>query len=145
MSKPLFVTPDGASDPPRRYVVKDEEGNVLYMTDLGDPEPEKTATMWAMGQGGWLRGLMKGGSVTQDTGVGPGTDSYLMVYIGRPLYVVPDRTHDPPRRLMVVDEDGNVLYMTGMGEGETEQSATLAAQRLGGWLQGAVKKLKQGN
>jgi len=145
MSKPLFVTPDGTGGPPRRYVVKDEESNVLYMTDLGDLEPEKTATMWAMGQGGWLRGLVKGGSVTQDTDVGPGTDSYLMVYIGRPLYVVPDRTHDPPRRLMVVDEDGNVLYMTGMGEGETEQSATLAAQRLGGWLQGAVKKLKQGN
>ena len=145
MSKPLFVTPDGTSDPPRRYVVKDEEGNVLYMTDLGDPEPEKTATMWAMRQGGWLRGLVKGGSVTQDTGAGMGTDSYLMVYIGRPLYVVPDRTHDPPRRLMVVDEDRNVLYMTSLGEDETEQSATLAAQRLGGWLQGAVKKLKQGN
>jgi len=145
MSKPLFVTPDGTGGPPRRYVVKDEEGNVLYMTDLGDLEPEKTATMWAMGQGGWLRGLVKGGSVTQDTGAGMGTDSYLMVYIGRPLYVVPDRTHDPPRRLMVTDEDGNVLYMTGMGEDETEQSATLAAQRLGGWLQGAVKKLKQGN
>ena len=145
MSKPLFVTPDGTSDPPRRYVVKDEESNVLYMTDLGDPEPEKTATMWAMRQGGWLRGLVKGGSVTQDTGAGMGTDSYLMVYIGRPLYVVPDRTHDPPRRLMVIDEDRNVLYMTGMGEDETEQSATLAAQRLGGWLQGAVKKLKQGN
>jgi len=144
MSKPLFVTPDGASDPLRRYMVKDEEGNVLYMTALGDPEPEKTATMWAMGQGGWLRGLVKGGSVTQDT-AGLGADSYLMVYIGRPLYVVPDRTHDPPRRLIVVDEDGNVLYMTGLGEDETEQSATLAAQRLGGWLQGAVKKLKQGN
>lgn len=141
MSKPLFVIPDGASDPPRRYVVKDEEGNVLYMTELGDHEPWKTATLWAMGQGGWLRGLVKGGSVTQDTGAG--TDSYLMVYIGRPLYVVPDRTHDPPRRLMVVDEDGNVLYLTGLGEDETEQSATLAAQRLGGWLQGAVKKLKQ--
>ena len=141
MSKPLFVTPDGASDPPRRYVVKDEEGNVLYMTDLGDSEPEKTATMWAMGQGGWLKGLVKGGSVTQDTGAG--TDSYLMVYIGRPLYVVPDRTHDPPRRLMVVDEDGNVLYMTGLGKDEKEQSATMAAQRLGGWLQGALKKIKQ--
>jgi len=145
MSKPLFITPDGTSDPPRRYVVKDEEGNVLYMTDLGDPEPKKTATMWAMGQGGWLRGLVEGGSVTQDTGTGHDSDSYLMVYIGRPLYVVPDHTHDPPRRLMVVDEDGDVLYMTGLGEDETEQSAILAAQRLGGWLQGAVKKLKQGN
>ena len=143
MSKPLFVTPDG--DPPRRYVVKDEEGNVLFMTDLGDPEPEKTATMWAMGQGGWLKGLVKGGNITQDTGTGHGSDSYLMVYIGRPLYVVPDHTHDPPRRLMVVDEDGDVLYMTDLGEDETEQSAILAAQRLGGWLQGAVKKLKQGN
>jgi hypothetical protein len=141
MSKPLFVTPDGTSDPPSRYVVKDEEGNVLFMTELGDPEPGKTATMWAMGRGGWLRGLVKGGSVTQDTGAG--TDSYLMVYIGRPLHVVPDRTHDPPRRLMVVDEDGNVLYLTDLGEDETEQSATLAAQRLGGWLQGAVKTLKQ--
>jgi len=145
MSKPLFVTPDGTSAPPRRYVVKDEEGNVLYITDLGDPEPEKTATMWAMKQGGWLRGLVKGGNITNDTGVGLGTDSYLMVYIGRPLYVVPDHTHDPPRRLMVVDEDRNVLYMTGLGEDETEQSATLAAQRLGGWLQGAIYKLKQGN
>ncbi|HUV54687.1 MAG TPA: hypothetical protein VMW03_05735, partial [Candidatus Krumholzibacteriaceae bacterium] len=87
MSKPLFITPDGTSDPPRRYVVKDEEGNVLYMTDLGDPEPKKTATMWAMGQGGWLRGLVEGGSVTQDTGTGHDSDSYLMVYIGRPLYV----------------------------------------------------------
>jgi len=144
MSKPLFITPDGTSDPPRRYVVKDEEGNVLFITDLGNPEPEKTATMWAMRQGGWLRGLVKGGSVTQDTGAGMGTDSYLMVYIGRPLYVVPDRTHDPPRRLMVVDDDRNVLYMTSLGEDETEQSATLATQRLGGWLQGAVKKLKQG-
>lgn len=142
MSKPLFVTPDGTSGPTRRYVVKDEEGNVLFMTDLGDHELGKTATMWAMGQGGWLKGLVKGGSVTQDTGAG--MDSYLMVYIGRPLYVVPDRTHDPPRRLMVEDEKGNVLYMTGLGEGEAEQSATLAAQRLGGWLQGAVKELRQG-
>jgi len=72
------------------------------------------------------------------------TDPYIMVYIGRPLYVVPDRTHDPPRRLMVVDEEGNVLFITGLGEGEAEQSATLAAQRLGGWLQGAVKELRQG-
>jgi len=143
MSKPLFVTPDGTSDPPRRYVVKDEEGNVLFMTDLGDPEPEKTATMWAMGQGGWLKGLVKGGNITQDTGTGHGSDSYLMVYIGRPLYVVPDHTHDPPRRLMVVDEDGNILYMTGLGEDETKQSATLAAQRLGGWLQSEVKKLNR--
>jgi hypothetical protein len=142
MSKPLFVTPDEASMPPRRYVVKDEDGNVLYITDLDDPEPEKTATMWAMERGGWLRGLVKGGSVAQETGAEK--ESYLMVYIGRPLYVVPDLTHDPPRRLMVADEDGNVLYMTDLGEDETEQSATLAAQRLGGWLQGAVKKLKQG-
>jgi len=140
MSEPLFVTPDDAGGPSRRYVVKDEEGNVLYMTELGDPEPGKTATMWAMRQGGWLRGLAKGGRVARDTGTGP----YLMVYIGRPLYVVPERTHDPPRRLMVEDEKGNVLYMTGLGEGEAEQSATLAAQRLGGWLQGAVKELRQG-
>jgi hypothetical protein len=139
MSKPLFVTPDTAGRPPRRYVVKDEEGNVLYMTELGDPEPEKTATMWAMRQGGWLKGLAKGGKVPQDKG----TSTYLMVYIGRPLYVVSDRTHDPPRRLMVEDEDGNVLYITGLGEDEAEQSATFAAQRLGGWLQGAVEKLKQ--
>ena len=45
---------------------------------------------------------------------------------------------------MVVDEEGNVLFITGLGEGEAEQSATLAAQRLGGWLQGAVKELRQG-
>jgi len=139
MSKPLFVTPDESSLPPRRYVVKDEEGNVLYITELGDSEPGKTATMWAMRQGGWLKGLAKGGRVAQDMGADP----YLMVYIGRPLFVVPDRTHDPPRRLMVEDEDGNVLYITGLGEGEAEQSATLAAQRLGGWLQGAVERLKQ--
>jgi hypothetical protein len=142
MSKPLFVTPDEASFQPRRYVVKDEEGNVLYMTELGDPELGKTATMWAMRQGGWLKGLAKGGRVTQDTEAV--TDPYIMVYIGRPLYVVPDRTHDPPRRLMVVDEHGNVLFITGLGEGEAEQSATLAAQRLGGWLQGAVEELRQG-
>jgi len=122
-------------------LVKDEEGNVLFMTDLGDAEPEKTATMWAMGRGGWLTGLVMGRSVTQDTGVGVRTGSYLMVYIDRPLYVVPDNTHVPPRRLMVVDEKGNVLYMTDLGEDETEQSATLAAQRLGGWLQGAVNRL----
>ena len=142
MSKPLFVTPDESSLHPRRYVVNDEEGNVLYMTELGDSEPGKTATMWAMRQGGWLKGLAKGGRVAQDTEAV--TDPYIMVYIGRPLYVVPDRTHDPPRRLMVVDEDGNVLFITGLGEGEAEQSATLAAQRLGGWLQGAVEELRRG-
>ncbi len=139
MSKPLFVTPDDADGPPRRYVVKDMEGRVLYMTTLGDAEPEKTATMWAMRRGGWLKGLAKGARVAQDSETGP----YLMVYIGRPLYVVPDPTHEPPRRLMVEDEDGNVLYITGLGEDEAKQSATLAAQRLGGWLQGAVKKLRQ--
>jgi len=140
MSEPLFVAPDKAGGPSRRYVVKDGEGNVLYMTELDDPEPEKTATIWAMRQGGWLKGLAKGGRVAQDMGIGP----YLTVYIGRPLYVVPDRTHIPPKRLMVEDEKGNVLYMTSLEEGEAEQSATLAAQMLGGWLQGAVKELKQG-
>ncbi|MCW4048345.1 MAG: hypothetical protein NWE89_01280 [Candidatus Bathyarchaeota archaeon] len=142
MGKPLFVVPDRTYDPPRRYMVKDEVENVLYITDLGDNEPERTATIWAMKMGGWLTGLVKGGNIYSDKG-SLIDDAYLMVNLGKPLYVVPDTTYDPPRRLMVMDEDRNVLFMTTLNEKETEQSATHAAQRLGGWLRGAVKKLKE--
>ena len=64
--------------------------------------------------------------------------------MSKPLFVTPDETSLAPRRYVVKDEEGNVLFITSLGEGEAEQSATLAAQRLGGWLQGAVKKLGKG-
>ena len=140
MSEPLYVAPDGASDPPRRYVVRDGRGNVQFITDLGDPEPEKTATLWAMRRGGWLRGVALGGGLYSDARLEMVGDD-AMLHLGKPLYVVPDRTHDPPRRLLVTDDGGNVLFLTDLGDGETEQTATYAAQRLGGWLLGAVKRL----
>jgi len=59
--------------------------------------------------------------------------------VDKPLYVVLDVYG---KRLNVTDDDGNVLFMTTLQDKEPEQTATLAAIRLGGWLKGMVKSHK---
>lgn len=92
----------------------------------------------------WLRGVIRGGGLYSDARLEMVGEAALL-HLGKPLYVVPDPTHDPPRRLLVTDDEGNVLFLTGLGDGETEQMATHVAQRLGGWLLGAVKRLQAEN
>ena len=60
----------------------------------------------------------------------------LGIGVSKPLYVVLDSYG---RRFFVVDEDDNVLFLTDLDDAEPEQTATLMAMRLGGWLRGAVK------
>ena len=57
MKKALIVVPDDSKDPPQRWLVKDEEGNIVYMTVRGGSEQD--ASLWAMKQGGWLTGMVK--------------------------------------------------------------------------------------
>lgn len=142
MTKPLFIVPDKTYDPPKRYMVKDEKENVLFITHLDDNYPEQTAVKWAIKQGGWLVGLIKGGNIISNLNPFE-EEAILKLDLGKPLYIVTDPTHNPPRRLMVVDEDKNVLFFTDLHDNETEQTATHAAMKLGGWLKGAVKLLQQ--
>ena len=59
VDKPLFVVLD---DYRRRFLVVDDEDNVLFLTDLDEREPELAATLAAMKLGGWLKGAV--GSIT---------------------------------------------------------------------------------
>ena len=43
----------------KRFLVVDDERNVVFLTDLDDHEPEQTATYAAMQLGGWLKGAVK--------------------------------------------------------------------------------------
>jgi hypothetical protein len=117
-------------------MVKDKDENIQFITSLGEKEPEKSAVLWAMRKGGWLKGVIEGGSVI-DESLSP-MASFTVIAYGKPLYVVPDPTHNPPRRLMVEDEEGNVLFITDLGEEEPEQAATYMAMKLGGWLRGMI-------
>jgi hypothetical protein len=54
--KPLYIELDEFG---KRYVVKDDEGNVVFLTDFSDEEPYQTATLAAMKLGGWLKGRAK--------------------------------------------------------------------------------------
>ena len=56
MESPLFIVPDLLTDPPRRFLVKDRGGSVLFMTGLDDESPEESAIKWAINKGGWLAG-----------------------------------------------------------------------------------------
>jgi hypothetical protein len=134
----LKIIPDPTHKPPLRYVVKDEDDNIQFITSLRDKEPEKSAVLWAMKRGGWLKGVVEGGSVI-DESFSP-MASFTVIAPGKPLYVVPDPTHNPPKRLMVEDEEGNVLFLTDIGEEEPEQAATYMAMKLGGWLRGMILK-----
>lgn len=136
MKGSLFVAPDDTHDPPIRFMVEDRDGNVLFVTGLGDESPEETAVLWALERGGWLTGLAEGGCMPSNMGkislrLGYRTD--------KPLYVVLDESG---RRFLVSDDEGNVLFLTGLNEEEPDQSATIAAMQLGGWLKGAVKKMR---
>lgn len=141
MSNPLFIVPDDTHYPPRRYMVKDDNENILFMTDLNDKEAERKAVLWAMKKGGWLQGILKGGNIISDSNIFD-VSSGLKIEIGKPLYIVPDTTHSPPKRLMVIDEEQNVLFITDINDKEYEQTATYAAMKLGGWLKGAVKSIQ---
>ena len=57
-SNPLYIVLDVLG---RRFLVVDEEDNVLFLTDLDDKEPEQTATLAAMQLGGWLKGAIRTG------------------------------------------------------------------------------------
>jgi len=133
MESPLFVVPDTLTAPPSRYLVKDRDGSILFITGLGDENPEETAIKWAIKKGGWMAGLIAGGrfpSYRDERTV------LLKFGVDRPLYIVLDGYGD---RYLVVDDDNSVLFLTDLGDPEPEQTATLAAMKLGGWLKGAVK------
>ena len=137
MKGSLFVVPDETNYPPKRYMVEDKVGNVLFITSISDESPEETAVMWAMRRGGWLTGLVEGGKIPLNL------DKIVLRHGYRtdePLYVVLDRYE---RRLLVQDDEGNVLFLTSLDEEEPEQSATLAAMQLGGWLKGVVEKMRE--
>ncbi len=133
MIAPLFVIPDTLHTPPRRFMVKDKEENILFITSLQDLNPERTAIEWAIKRSGWLAGLIIGGNLPS----GKGDRTILMSFgVDRPLYIVLDGYG---RRFLVVDDDDNVLFLTDLDDREPEQTATLAAMKLGGWLKGAIK------
>lgn len=114
-------------------MVKDTEENILFITSLGDLNPERTAIEWAMKRGGWLAGLIMGGNIPSSKG----ERTILLTFgVDRPLYIVLDGYG---RRFLVVDDDNNVLFLTDLDDTEPEQTATMAAMKLGGWLKGAVK------
>jgi len=56
------------------------------------------------------------------------------------LYIVLDGYGD---RYLVVDDDNSVLFLTDLRDPEPQQTATMAAMKLGGWLKGAVKSNQQ--
>ena len=56
VDRPLYIALDEYGE---RYLVLDDDNNVLFLTDLGDPEPQQTATRAAMDLGGWLKGAVK--------------------------------------------------------------------------------------
>ena len=56
VDKPLYIVLDGYR---RRFLVVDDQDNVLFLTDLDDREPEQAATLAAMKLGGWLKGAVK--------------------------------------------------------------------------------------
>ena len=136
LRSPLFIVPDNSHDPPKRYLVKDRIGNILFITDLKDEIPEETAIEWAIQKGGWLTGLIQGGTI-------PSNDFFktpsMSINLNRPLYIVLDSYE---RRFLVVDEENNVLFLTDLDDYEPKQTATHAAMQLGGWLKGAVKSIQ---
>ncbi len=137
MNSPLFVIPDTLHNPPKRYLVKDRGGSILFITDLRDEHPEETAVRWTMEKGGWLAGLVEGSNIPSSV-----DDRRVVLGFGidKPLYVVLDH-HE--RRFLVVDDEGNVLFLTDLSDSEPQQTATNAAMQLGGWLKGAVKSMQK--
>jgi hypothetical protein len=138
MSSPLFVIPD-AYDPPRRYYVKDKEGNIVFITELNDNHPEETAVKWAIQEGGWLAGLIEGGNLPSYA-----EEKTVLISFGieKPLYIVLDKYG---KRFLVVDDENNVLFLTNLNDKEPKQIATLAAMQLGGWFRGVVQSRKEYN
>ena len=132
MNAPLFVIPDSTHDPSKRYYVKDNAGNILFITSIEENNPEEAAVKWAIKRGGWLAGLIEGGRITSSK------DDRAVIFsfgVDKPLYVVLDGYG---RRFLVVDDEDNVLFLTDLDDREPEQAATLAAMKLGGWLKGAL-------
>jgi len=120
-------------DPPRRYLVKNKGGDVLFITGLNEADPEEEAIKWAIREGGWLAGLIEGGKIPDNL-----SDRQVVLTFGysKPLYVVLDIYG---KRFLVVDEEENVLFLTDLDDHEPELTATLVAMQLGGWLKGAIK------
>ena len=56
VDKPLYIVLDGYG---KRFLVVDDEDNVLFLTDLDEKEPEQAATLAAMKLGGWLKGAVR--------------------------------------------------------------------------------------
>ena len=138
MESPLFVVPDTLMDPPKRYLVKDRDESILFITGLDDRNPEETAIKWAIKKGGWLAGLIEGGrfpSYRDEKTV------LLSFGVDKPLYIALDGYGE---RYLVIDDDKSVLFLTDLGDPEPQQTATLAAMKLGGWLKGAVKSNQPG-
>jgi|SaaInlV_200m_DNA_3_1039701.scaffolds.fasta_scaffold31818_2 hypothetical protein len=137
MESPLFVVQDTLTDPPSRFLVKDRDGSILFITELGDAQPEETAIKWAIKKGGWIAGLIEGGrfpTYRDERTV------LLKMGVDKPLYIVLDGYGD---RYLVVDDDNSVLFLTDLRDPEPQQTATMAAMKLGGWLKGAVKSNQQ--
>lgn len=57
MESPLFVIPDTFMDAPKRFLVKDKDGNSLFITGPNDRISEETAIKWAIKTRGWMAAL----------------------------------------------------------------------------------------
>ena len=133
METPLFVIPDTLTDAPKRFLVKDKDGNILFITGLDDRNPEETAIKWAIKKGGWMAGLIEGGNIPSSKDE---RTVLLSFGVNKPLYIALDGYG---KRYLVVDDDNSVLFLTDLDDPEPQQTATLVAMELGGWLKGAVK------
>ena len=56
-----------------------------------------------------------------------------------PLFVIPDSTHDPPKRYYVKDRAGNILFITSLIDVNPEETAVKWAMKRGGWLAGLLE------
>ena len=134
MSRALFIVQETRQGSQGRYYVKDKDGNILFITELNDPNPEETAIKWAIMDGGWMAGLLEDGNIPSSI---HNRIINIDFQIGKPLYIVLDNYGN---RFLVVDDDDNVVFLTDLDDHEPEQTATYAAMQLGGWLKGAVKR-----
>lgn len=58
MVGPLEIFPDHTHQPPLKYMVKDEDDDIQFIASLREKEPDRSAVLWAMKRGGWLRGMI---------------------------------------------------------------------------------------
>ena len=80
-----------------------------------------------------MAGLIEGGNIPSSKDE---RTVLLSFGVNKPLYIALDGYG---KRYLVVDDDNSVLFLTDLDDPEPQQTATLVAMELGGWLKGAVK------